>query len=274
MTSTTLHRSRLSPNLARWRGGDGPELVLIHGVGLTADAWYAMLPQLVEHFSVTAIDLPGHGESEPLGTANLPTLSDYSTEIAKVLDQASGPVFVVGHSLGALIALDLAVRHPQNVSAVAPLNAVFRRTSAASAAVKKRAGELALGGATDSSATLERWFGASPNPEYLTARDACEKMLDAAKPAGYAAAYKVFADCDGPTDDEVRTIAAPLLCLTGSDEPNSTPAMSQAMAGLAPNGQAVVIDGARHMMPMTHANEVNELLIKFAEDKGLLDAQF
>jgi pimeloyl-ACP methyl ester carboxylesterase len=53
--------------------------------------------------------------------------------------------------------------------------------------------------------------------------------------------------------------------MTGAQEPNSTPAMSRAMADLAPDGQAVIIEGAAHMLPMTHREEVNTHLLSFAE---------
>lgn len=268
----TLPRCKISPNLAGWLGGNGPGLILIHGVGLTADAWYAMLPELTRHFTITAIDLPGHGESPPLASKASLSVNDYSDAIADLLSRNEGPSIIVGHSMGALISIDLAIRHPQYVAATVPLNAIFRRTDAAAVAVKKRASALSSVGPSNPAETLERWFGQSPEGALMTARENCERMLHSANAAGYAAAYNVFADSDGPADSELRSLETPMFCMTGSDETNSTPAMSEALAALAQDGQAVVIDGARHMMPITHANEVNRHIIEFAHSKGLLNA--
>ena len=54
--------------------------------------------------------------------------------------------------------------------------------------------------------------------------------------------------------------------MTGELEPNSTPAMSRAMAKLVPNGRAQIVKGAAHMMPMTHAAEVNAALSTFLNE--------
>ena len=64
MTWTTRPRSDLA-GLACIRAGDGPPVLLIHGVGLRAEAWGAVIDRLAERFAVHAIDLPGHGESPP-----------------------------------------------------------------------------------------------------------------------------------------------------------------------------------------------------------------
>ncbi|MFD2856780.1 alpha/beta fold hydrolase [Seohaeicola zhoushanensis] len=58
----------------------------------------------------------------------------------------------------------------------------------------------------------------------------------------------------------------PALFMTGEAEPNSTPAMSRAMAELAPQGQALVVPGAAHMLPMTHPDVVNAALLDLAAD--------
>jgi len=136
MTSTTLPRFKLTPDIAAWRGGAGPSLVLIHGVGLNGDAWYAMLPELVSRFTVTVIDMPGHGESNPIRDAKQPTLDDFTSRIADALELYDGPSVVVGHSMGALVAMQLAVQVPHLVSGAVPLNSIFRRANAAAIAVK------------------------------------------------------------------------------------------------------------------------------------------
>ncbi len=84
-------------------------------------------------------------------------------------------------------------------------------------------------------------------------------------PEGYKAAYSVFAREDGPADEALRKLSCPALFMTGGREQNSTPAMSRAMAALAPDGRAEIVADAAHMMPMTHPELVNRALLEFAE---------
>jgi len=256
MTWTTRPRSERG-GLAFIETGAGPRLLLLHGVGLRAEAWNAQIDMLSRNFEVLAPDLPGHGGSVRLeGT---PGLRDFSQSLARFLDR---PVVVIGHSMGAMIALDLAIRFPDRVTGVAALNAIFRRTEAAKEAVQKRAESLDGIAVPDPEATLQRWFGEDPCPE----RQACEHWLRSVNPLGYRTAYRIFAAEDGPSDAGLASLTCPGLFLTGGLEPNSTPAMSRAMAELAPKGSACVIEEAAHMMPMTHADAVSEIMGRFARE--------
>ena len=272
MTLTTLRRFNLTNQINAWRGGTGPSVVLIHGVGLNADAWYAMLPGLLEKYTVTAIDLPGHGHSATMPTRSEPTLNDFTSIVCDALNECDGPSVVIGHSMGALIAMDLACHHPKNIDAAIPLNAVFRRSNAAHQAVQTRAKDLRETGKIDNTATLQRWFGENPQGELEIASDRCERMLNATSLVGYATAYTVFAHNDGPTNTVLENSTVPMLFITGEEEPNSTPAMSQELAALTPDGQCLIIDNARHMMPITHAQEVNQNIDRFLQSKGIHNA--
>lgn len=256
MTWKTRPRSDLG-SLVAIVEGRGPVVLLIHGVGLRAEAWGAQLDALARQSRVIAVDMPGHGDSPRLPDS--PQLADFTDAIAATL---TGPAVVIGHSLGAMIALDLAARYPRLVQAVAALNAIFQRDDAAKAAVQARADTLAGTEPADPAAPLTRWFGTEPSP----AREACQRWLSETGPAGYRDAYRVFADEDGPAPQTLQDLHCPAVFVTGADEPNSTPAMSHQMAKLAPQGRAEIIGGAAHMMPMTHPAEVNAILSHFIQD--------
>jgi len=84
--------------------------------------------------------------------------------------------------------------------------------------------------------------------------------------AGYAAAYRAFATGDTVYADGVKTINRPLLVLTADGDTNSNAAMAREMAGLAPQGRAVVIKGHRHMVPLTAPDTVNAALQDWLTD--------
>ncbi|MFK7835492.1 MAG: alpha/beta fold hydrolase [Sulfitobacter sp.] len=256
MTWTTRPLSERA-GLSMIEAGSGPSVLLIHGVGLQAEAWGAQIDALADAFQVTAVNMPGHGGAPLL--AEDATLRDYTDAIAR---STQGPVVVIGHSMGAMIALDMAVRYPSRVYGVAALNAIYQRDATAQSAVQARAASLDGRTVADPAGTLDRWFGAQASAE----RTACGAWLRSADPAGYRAAYHIFAQENGPKPDALAHLTCPALFLTGALEPNSTPAMSQTMARLAPKGRAEIIDGAAHMMPMTHPAHVNAQLLRFTKE--------
>lgn len=96
-------------------GGDGPPIVLVHGLGGSATNWVELTPLLAQRHRVLAPDLPGHGGSEAL--AAVPGLDAFADRVAAVvLHEQAGPAPLVGHSLGGLVALRLALRYPELVS--------------------------------------------------------------------------------------------------------------------------------------------------------------
>ena len=88
-----------------------PLLVFIHGAALDKTTWQLQTRYFAHHgFSVLAVDLPGHGASD--GPA-LGAIEDYADWVAELVVAAGfGGAHLVGHSMGALIALEAAARHP------------------------------------------------------------------------------------------------------------------------------------------------------------------
>jgi pimeloyl-ACP methyl ester carboxylesterase len=260
MNWDALPRHRADNGIAYIRRGQGAPLLLLHGVGLRAESWLAQVQAFAARHTVYALDMAGHGESDRLpGT---PALADYSERVAEVIDaELDGPAWVAGHSMGGLIALDLAARHPARCRGVAALNAIFRRAPDVARAVRERS--AALGRDTPESvvtAPVTRWFGQPPSDADAAAAAACRDWLLHGDRDGYAAAYRVFAHEDGPSDEALGGLRMPVLCLTGSEDGNSTVHMSRSMAQRVPAGELAVIHGAGHMAPMTHATHVNAAL--------------
>ncbi|MBS0574706.1 MAG: alpha/beta fold hydrolase [Proteobacteria bacterium] len=225
--------------------GAGEPLLLIHGVGLRAEAWGPQIAALATDHRVIAVDMPGHGASDPLPDGV--RLPDYVAWASRVIEALGlGPVNLAGHSMGALIAGGLAVERPDLLRRLALLNGVHCRSPEARAAVLARADEIARGEG-NADAPLARWFG----PGDGAMRDRVAGWLRAVDRAGYAAAYRAFAEGDGVYAGRLGRIRCPALFLTGEGDANSSPAMAEAMAAAVPSGEAVVIAGHRHMVNLT-----------------------
>ena len=97
--------------------GEGDPLVLVHGLGGAAANWLALAPLLLPGRRLIVPELPGHGGSSALPAA--PSLSPYADRLGLLLDhEGAAPAAVVGHSLGGAVALRLALRRPEAVSAL------------------------------------------------------------------------------------------------------------------------------------------------------------
>ena len=95
-------------------GGDGPALVLVHGLGGTIENWRALAPPLAARHCVVVPDLPGHGRSAPLPEArDVDALAEAVLGIADA--EAVRDAVWVGHSLGGVIGLRAAALRPPAV---------------------------------------------------------------------------------------------------------------------------------------------------------------
>lgn len=261
--------SGISSTGTSWsRCGLGQTVVLLHGVGMNKSVWGPQVLNLCVDFDVLVYDMWGHGDSTLQPTTSDGgelTLADYTNQLLLLLAELKiSSVHVVGHSMGALIALDFALQHPQQCLSVSALNSVFNRTAEQGAAVKKRAADLAINGNLPNvEETLLRWFGKPESPENVAAEMLTRKMLLAIKPQSYSKAYGVFATSDQVHLESLKSLAVPALFFTADGDPNSTPIMSQAMADLAPHSQVEILIGHRHMMTLTAPEEVNASLRSF-----------
>ena len=252
MTPRTLQGS--DGTLTWIEAGAGAPVLLLHGVGMRAEAWGPQIAALSARHRVIALNMPGHGGTDLLPEGAL--LPDYVAWAARAMEKLGiARASVAGHSMGALIALGLAVTRPEKVARLAMLNGVHNRDAAARAAVLERA-EAIAGGAFDIETPLDRWF-AKDDPW----RGQVGDWLSGVDAKGYAMAYRAFALGDATHAAGLQGLTCPALFLTADGDPNSTPAMATTMAQTAPKGRVLVIPGHRHMVNLTAAETVNAALI-------------
>src|ERR671931_36917 len=103
-----LHGHRVGYRMA----GEGPLIVLIHGITSRSDVWLQVMGSLAESYTVVAPDLIGHGRSaKPRGDYSLGAYASGGRDLLGVLGFERGTV--VGHSLGGGIALQFAYQFPE-----------------------------------------------------------------------------------------------------------------------------------------------------------------
>jgi pimeloyl-ACP methyl ester carboxylesterase len=96
---------------------DARPIVLLHGLGGAAVNWVDVAPRLAARYRVLVPDLPGHGLSTPLPA--VPNLAVFADRVGLLAErEGMVPAAVVGHSLGGVVALRLALRRPADIDAL------------------------------------------------------------------------------------------------------------------------------------------------------------
>ncbi len=108
--------------------GDGPPVILIHGIAASSSDWWRLMPLLVSAgYKAIAVDLLGHGDSpKPKNPKQYSSESVYGV-LEDWIDQLDidSPFYLVGHSLGGYMSLTYALNHPERVRAMVLINPLY-----------------------------------------------------------------------------------------------------------------------------------------------------
>lgn len=224
--------------------GQGPDVVLIHGVGARLENWDGVAERLRPHFRVLRYDLRGHGQSSRVpGPYSLPLLADDLR--ALLANLGIQKAHIAGHSLGAMIAQMFALRHGAYVDRLALLSAVAGRTPEERERVVARIDLIRAGDpGRHFQRSMSRWFTdafIAANPELIAAYAARNAEND---PDCYAAAYRVLALED--LDRELEAISVPTLITTGEQDLGSNPRMSELIQNRIEGSTLRMLPGLKH----------------------------
>ncbi len=216
-----------------------PTLLLVHGIGSTRAFWDPIVP-LLAAYECVAVDVPGFGSAPALDPPA--TVAAY----AAALDEpARGPVVVVGHSLGGMIAQELALRAPDRVRGLVLCNTIPGVTDGA----REFNPALATLAETDGSAAVaEALLPAMLAPKPLEgterARERFLADMTAADPAALAAAFRAVVTFEAR--DRLPSLDVPALVIAGQHEGNDGD--QQELADLL-GARSVFLPGTSHLAP-------------------------
>jgi len=223
-----------------------PTIAFIHGAGMDHTVWALQARYFAHHGrNVLAFDLPGHGRSAGPGLASIAAMA--GCVLAALEAVGARRASLVGHSMGALIALAAASRAPERIAAlallgVAPLMPVHPDLLAEAAGGEHNAVDLMVTWAVGRQAQL----GANAAPG-LWLTGAALRLLERADAAVLAAD---LAACDAYRDAaaSAASVSAPTLLLLGADDRMTPPGKAIAFAGSFRDGRSLVLRGSGHMM--------------------------
>jgi pimeloyl-ACP methyl ester carboxylesterase len=238
-----------------------PVVVLIHGAGMDHTAWSLQARSLAHHRrAVLAVDLPGHGRAPPPPLGRIEDLADW---LEGLLDAAGvETAALVGHSMGALVALHMAARLPVRVRALALLGAATRMPVHPDLLRAARAGEAAA------IAMIIGWgfgprgqLGGNPAPGQWMMGGGV-RLLERAGPGVLAAD---LAACDAYAEGTAAAakVACPTLVIIGQADRMTPAKAGHALAKEIAGASAIVLPGVGHMMMAEAPNAISDALIGF-----------
>ncbi len=248
------------------RHGHGPDIVMIHGWGLHGGAWGALPAHLAGRFRVTVVDLPGHGRSPRYAPLSLDTLA------AVVAERLDGPAVWLGWSLGALVALNAALRYPDKVQKLVLTGATPRFTRAPDwpqAISPEILAEFAAELDGDYRTTLQRFLSlqvGGAGEAHATLRALRAELLrhGAPDPEALREGLAILSQTD--LRAQLGGVHVPTRIIHGGRDRLSPPAAARALAADLPSARLDLIAAAGHAPFLSHAREFNARLDEFLHD--------
>jgi len=235
--------------------GQGARPVLMIHCSLARHESLLGLAGLLPDARVTLFDLPGHGRS-----AAWDGLRDYQQVcVAVAADVVQPGSHVIGHSFGATVALRLAVERPDLVARLTLIEPVFFAAAAGTPEHAAHARDFALfvaalqAGDRDTAARVFHGLWGAGDWDALKPRSRDEAVARIDLVVAGAAAIEQDAAGILP---RLAGVQMPVTLVRGAMSPPVIGAVQAALAGAMPQARQVVIAGAGHMVPVTHAVEL------------------
>ena len=246
--------------------GSGEPMVLIGGSGLGRQNMDAVIPLLKEHYSLLNFDQRGYGESDRTGLDGM-RIEAWADEVVELMDAIGWKrAHIHGTSFGGMVALAVAVRHPERCLSVIP-NAFFAKPDGARKLMLEVWSDYA------GAAGMNRGFAAhiatlSLHPDYLDAHpeaaDDLLRMLSLVSVDTWRAAVDAMFHLD--LSGDLRGCQVPALIIAGEIDTITPVDMSPSGIGqrkaaeMLPNGEIAIFEGIGHAtvleVPERHANAI------------------
>ncbi len=231
-----------------------PTVVMIHGAGFDSSTWALQSRWFAHHgYSVLVPDLPGHGRS---AGKPLPTIAQMADWIAALLQAAgASKAKLIGHSMGSLIALETAARHPDKVSALALIGTAATMTVGPDLLKAAEANDpAAIDMVSIWGLGFKAELGGSLAPG-LWMHQGAQRVLKCARPG---VLYNDLNACNSYQNalTAAAQIKVPATFILGERDLMTPAKAGKTLAAATPNARTVVLAGAGHMMMVEQPDEL------------------
>ncbi|MBI1943086.1 MAG: alpha/beta hydrolase [Betaproteobacteria bacterium] len=238
-----------------------PSVVFVHGAGLDHSWWGLQSRYFGYHgCNVLALDLPGHGRSEGPPLSSISEMSDW---IASVLDALQvKTTTVVGHSMGALIAVDFAARYPARVERIALIGVAYpMKVSDAFLEAARRNEQSAFDMETIWGHAPQTPLGGNPNPGMWMYGDTLARLARLAP----GVLHTDLAACNGYADgmESAAKVACPALFILGARDAMTPPKAAQQLIAAVRDARVVTVRPSGHSLMAEAPDATLDALIEF-----------
>ncbi|GAC1646172.1 MAG: hypothetical protein NVS4B12_12890 [Ktedonobacteraceae bacterium] len=252
--------------LAVQRSGTGYPLILIHGLASSMSLWAGLDQSQLSGLQIISYDLRGHGASDRPGGAH--TLAKYVADLKGLLAAlAIKNAIFAGHSLGGMVAMELAASEPDMVAGLVLLDT----TASFPQSTRDQFFELASNASFNGmSAIADRLLQLSFSPQFMAANPkmvtTIRKGIVASDAASIAAAARLVAKVD--LRQRLAAIHCPTQVLVGEQDELAPPALSEELAKGINGAQLQIIPESGHALPAEQPHAVTITLVDLAQAKG------
>lgn len=243
--------------------GEGPPLIILHGMGNNSQSWKKQLMGLSKNFTVIAWDAPGYGESSDpkVELRDFRQFADVLKGFIQNLNYQS--VTLLGHSMGSAIALDFCYRFPEMVDAL-----IISDATRGAAALSQEVNEQKLNGRLRSIETLNPKQLAelrvkellSPDPDPEVQKEA-ERIYSQIRPMGFrSVAYSLF---HLNQMDILPFITVPTLVICGELDRVTPVSESQIFYENIKESKMMTIPGTGHLCYQEDPEQFNSIVLTF-----------
>jgi pimeloyl-ACP methyl ester carboxylesterase len=238
-----------------------PCVVFIHGAEHDHSVWALQSRYLAHHGrGVLAVDLPGHGRSEGLPLESVEAMADW---IVALLNAAGAPrAALIGHSMGSLVALECAARHPLRVTKIAMVGTAFpMRVSDELLAATRDDEPLAQDMVNQWSHSSYAHYPSNPGPGFWVMGENL-RLMQRQKPG---VMHVDFAACNSYANGAAAAAQAgcPVLLVLGKRDIMTPPRATKELTGALKDKRVVEIAGSGHALMAEKPDEVLDALAGF-----------
>ena len=241
--------------------GDGPPLILVHGIGAARDTWRFLMPHLMQHFTVVSYDLRGHGASPCPG---LPFgLEELVADLERVRDRVGFETcHIAGHSLGGMIGPAYARAFPDRVLSLGILSTAAFRTEDDSQKVWAVVHAMEEKGVPNVLETLiDRWYTDDFIARHRDIVDRRLKQVVETDPEVFLNVFRIYAGTE--MSPWLHEVTAPSLVLTGEMDGGCNPRLNQQIHNALPNSELVILPDYKHSILLEAGDVVAQNMISF-----------
>ncbi len=248
--------------------GDGEPVVLLHSSASNSGQWRDLGTRIGDRYRVVAPDLYGYGGTDAWSGRGPLALADEARLVAAVTDRIEGPFHLVGHSYGAAVALRVALesRHRlRTLTLIEPiaLHLLRNRGTRERALFSEVAGIAAV--VNEAAVSGDYWGGMERFVDYWNGPGTWRGLAAKTQMALARCTAKVLLDFWSTMSERTPlegygAIQVPTLVLYGDRTPATTRRVAELLSENIPEAELAMITEAGHMLPLTHAELVGELI--------------